>query len=80
MVDFEKALSDFLSHLATSSTEYSLDLDAEDNDEDDVSNDAKAGGTGSIEGASLDDQLRRYVSAVHDCPHCECCSGSLMVV
>ncbi|VDK36698.1 unnamed protein product [Taenia asiatica] len=86
MIDFEKALSDFLSHLATSSTDYSLDLNAEDNDdEDDVKNDATTGnakaiGTGSTEGASLDDQLRRYVSAVHDCPHCECCSGSLMVV
>ncbi|KAL5971881.1 Golgin subfamily A member 2, partial [Taenia solium] len=84
MMDFEKALSDFLSHLATSSTDYSLDLNAEDNDdEDDVKNDATTGnakaiGTGSTEGASLDDQLRRYVSAVHDCPHCECCSGSLM--
>ncbi|KAL5104760.1 Golgin subfamily A member 2 [Taenia crassiceps] len=82
MIDFEKALSDFLSHLATSSTDFSLDLN---DDEDDVCNDATTGNAGavkagSIEGASLDDQLRRYVSAVHDCPHCECCSGSLMVV
>ncbi|CDS37885.1 Golgin subfamily A [Echinococcus multilocularis] len=84
MTDFEKALSDFLSHLATSSTDYSLDLNAENNDEDDVNNgttgNVKAAGYEKIEGASLDDQLRRYVSAVHDCPHCECCSGSLMVV
>nr|CDS20830.1 Golgin subfamily A [Echinococcus granulosus] len=84
MTDFEKALSDFLSHLATSSTDYSLDLNAEDNEEDDVNNgttgNVKAAGDEKIEGASLDDQLRRYVSAVHDCLHCECCSGSLMVV
>ncbi len=42
--------------------------------------------TGSLQAppltTTLDDQLRLLAAGatVHDCPHCECCSGSLLVV
>ncbi|VDM27325.1 unnamed protein product [Hydatigera taeniaeformis] len=80
MSDFEKSLSEFLSHLATSNADYSLQFNVEDSEGDDDVNKSTTIENGSTQGGSLDEQLRRYVSAVHDCPHCECCSGSLMVV
>ncbi|KAM7538536.1 hypothetical protein Aperf_G00000054077 [Anoplocephala perfoliata] len=86
MTDFEKALSNFLSDLDTSSA-VELDFESRDSEEEDMDTDPgssdvrtvrETGQTGSP--VFLDDQLRQYVSAVHDCPHCECCSGSLLVV
>lgn len=77
MREFEEALSTFLSHLDTSSP--AVDLSNVDDDDDEAGR-AQAIAENGGGSASLDEQLRQYVSAVHDCPHCECCSGSLLVV
>ncbi|VUZ55297.1 unnamed protein product [Hymenolepis diminuta] len=91
MIEFEKALTTFLSDLDTSS---GIELDTQNQDSETEDADTDAEGTehghkarrvtenGQAAGVpvTLDDQLRQYVSSVYDCPHCECCSGSLLVV
>lgn len=85
MAEFEKALSSFLSDLDTSST-LELDSESRGSEEEDMDADPiidvrkviENGQVGSR--VSLADQLREYVSVVHDCPHCECCSGPMLVV
>nr|CDS32183.1 Golgin subfamily A [Hymenolepis microstoma] len=84
MIEFERALTTFLSDLDTSS---GIELDAQSHDSETESTDTDTEGSelghkapSSESVRTLDAQLREYVSAVHDCPHCECCSGSLLVV
>uniref|UniRef100_A0A5K3FCT2 GOLGA2L5 domain-containing protein n=1 Tax=Mesocestoides corti TaxID=53468 RepID=A0A5K3FCT2_MESCO len=81
LTTLEKELSDFLADLDTSSPPEDIHSDDDADDDGDV----EAGGGGGLEGrhrppTSLDDQLRQLAATTHDCPHCECCSGSLLVV
>ncbi|KAM3183228.1 hypothetical protein ACTXT7_010750 [Hymenolepis weldensis] len=91
VIEFEKALTTFLSDLDTSSG-IELDTQSQDSETEDADADAestehghkarRATENGQAAGVpvTLDDQLRQYVSSVYDCPHCECCSGSLLIV